>query len=223
VSSPIAQRIIAEHLLRIGAIEFLIDNPLRLKSGLISPIYVDNRKLISQPNAWHDVIETLGSKIEQYGLKFDMIAGVETAGIPHCSALAYRLRLPTLFVRRQAKTHGDKSRIEGADVSGKHVLLIEDHISTGQSTLDAVTALKEQGATVTDCLSLTTFDLEDTRQLFKDSGVTFHALLPFSEILNVAVQDRIISSEQKNIIQEWLNDPWPWAARYGHLPTDREN
>lgn len=223
MSSSIAETIIAEHLLNIGAVQFLTENPLRLKSGLVSPIYVDNRTLIYHPAAWHDVIETMGSKIEQFKLKFDVVAGVETAGIPHCSALAYRLSVPSVFVRRQAKTFGDKSRVEGGDVSGKRVLLIEDHISTGQSSLDAVAALKSAGAIVTDCLSITSFDIEDTRRVFSEADVRFYTMLPFSRILDTAIQMKKIDREKRAVIAQWLGDPWPWAAHYGHLPADNEN
>ena len=221
--SPLAEKIIAEHLLNVNAIQFLFDAPLRLKSGLISPIYVDNRALIYHPAAWHDVIERLASSIHKHSLQFEVIAGVETAGIPHCSALAYRLSLPSVFVRKQPKTHGDKSRVEGADVKGQHVLLIEDHISTGQSSLDAVSALRDAGATVTDCLSITSFDIEDTRRVFAEAGVNFHALLPFSTILETAVETDLITSEQHKIIEQWLSDPWPWAAQQGQLPGASEN
>lgn len=221
--SPIAEKIIAEHLININAIEFLLDAPLRLKSGLISPIYVDNRNLIGQPEAWHDVIETLASAIHKHALQFDIIAGVETAGIPHCSALAYRLSLPSIFVRKQPKTHGDKSRIEGRPVEGQRVLLIEDHISTGQSSLDAVAALREAGAIVTDCLSITSFDIEDTRRVFANANVNFYALLPFSRILDVAVAMKNISASQKEMVEQWLADPWPWAAQHGQLPDSSEN
>jgi len=223
MSSPLAEKIIAEHLLNINAIQFLFDSPLCLKSGLISPIYVDNRALISRPAAWHDVIETLASTIHKHTLQFDIIGGVETAGIPHCSALAYRLSLPSIFVRKQPKTHGDKSRVEGGDVSGKRVLLIEDHISTGQSSLDAVAALRNVGATVTDCLSITSFDIDDTRQVFANAGVNFYALLPFNTILETAVETQKITQKQKQMIEQWLADPWPWAAQHGYLPETKEN
>ena len=223
MSSPLAEKIIAEHLLSINAIQFLFDAPLWLKSGLISPIYVDNRTLISCPAAWHDVIETLASTIHKHTLQFDIIAGVETAGIPHCSALAYRLSLPSIFVRKQPKTHGNKSRVEGCDASGKRILLIEDHISTGQSSLDAVTALRDVGAQVTDCLSITSFDIDDTRRVFADAGVNFYALLPFNTILTTAVETQKITEKQKQMIEQWLSDPWPWATQHGYLPETKEN
>lgn len=111
-TSSIAEDIMAERLLRAKAVEFLTETPMRLKSGLISPVYVDNRKLYYDPEAWSDVIETMASRVEEFGLEFDVVAGVEAAGSMHAAALAYRLRLPAIMVRQKAKTYGNLSRIE---------------------------------------------------------------------------------------------------------------
>ncbi len=223
MTSPIAAKIIAEHLLNINAVMFLLEKPLRFKSGMVSPIYVDNRCLIYHPEAWHDVIEALSSDIEARKLSFDVIAGVETAGIPHASALAYRLNMPNIFVRKQPKTHGTKNRVEGGDVRGKQVLLIEDHISTGLSSLDSVEALRESGAIVTDCMSITSYNFIEATNAFSDAKVTPHTLQTFDIILNIAVETGRISEKQKEIIADWLNDPWPWARRHGLVPAATEN
>ena len=111
--SKIAEDILAERLLSYGAVTFYKDAPLRLKSGLVTPIYVDNRKLTAWPDAWHDVVETMASRIDQLKLDFDVVAGVEGAGVSHSAALAYRLYKPSIFVRESAKTYGNKSRVEG--------------------------------------------------------------------------------------------------------------
>lgn len=223
MTSPIAAKIIAEHLLNINAVMFLLEKPLRFKSGMVSPIYVDNRCLIYHPEAWHDVIEALSSDIEARKLTFDVIAGVETAGIPHASALAYRLNIPNIFVRKQPKTHGTKNRVEGGDVRGKRVLLIEDHISTGLSSLDSVEALRESGAIVTDCMSITSYNFVEATDAFADAKVTPHTLQTFDTILDIAVETGRISEKQKEIIADWLSDPWPWARRHGLVPAATEN
>ena len=182
--SKIAEDILAERLLSYGAVTFYKDAPLRLKSGLVTPIYVDNRKLTAWPDAWHDVIETMASRIDQLKLDFDVVAGVEGAGVSHSAALAYRLYKPSIFVRESAKTYGNKSRVEGGDVQGKRVLIIEDHISTGLSLLSAVEALKAEGACVTDCLAVTSFGMEETKNLFEKQNVVCHEMLPFSKVLD---------------------------------------
>jgi orotate phosphoribosyltransferase len=223
-TSPLASRLIGEHLLNINAVKFQPDEPVRFKSGMISPIYVDNRCLIFHPEAWHDVIEALSSDIEARKIEFDVIAGVETAGIPHASALAYRLNMPNIFVRKQAKTHGTKNRVEGGDVRNKRVLLIEDHISTGLSSLDAVAALREAGAIVNDCMSITSYNFAEATDAFNAAHCQQHTLQTFDKILDIAVQTGRITAQQKEVIADWLNDPWPWASRHGIvLPAENEN
>ena len=123
--SKIAENILAEHLINNGAVSFLTERPMRLKSGLITPIYVDNRRLTAVPEAWRDILETMATKVVELGLEFDIVAGVEGAGVSHAAALAYRLNKPSIFVRQAAKTYGNKSRVEGCDIAGKRVLLIE--------------------------------------------------------------------------------------------------
>ena len=170
-TSKIAEDIMAERLIRAQAVEFLSDAPMRLKSGLISPVYVDNRKLFFHPEAWNDIIETMASRVEEYDLKFDVVAGVEAAGSMHAAALAYRLGLPAIMVRQKAKTYGNRSRIEGGDVKGLNILLLEDHISTGLSCLDAIRALREEGAEVTQVMSITNYAIPETMRLFAEQGI----------------------------------------------------
>jgi orotate phosphoribosyltransferase len=221
--SNIAQDIIAEHLLTKSAVTFLKKNPIRLKSGLVTPIYVDNRVLFSYPEVWRDIIETMASEIQQYGLTFDMIAGVEGAGTAHGAALAYRLNVPFVTVRGVAKTYGDKSRIDGAAVTGKKVLIIEDHLSTGVSLLDAVKTLRDEGAIVEDCFAITNFDMEETAHVFQKNAIRAHQMLPFSAIVEKAVSLGMIEEKDVSDINDWLEAPWSWAARHGLLAGSAEN
>ena len=222
-ASPLARDITAENLLQIGAVHFLADKPIRLKSGLITPIYVDNRTLASHPEEWHDVIETMASFVEELKLDYDVIAGVEAGGVSHAAALAYRVNKPTVYVRRTPKTFADRSRIEGGTVAGKKVLLIEDHISTGLTLLDAISALRDEGAEVSSCLSITNFDMPETQRLFDKADITTYAMLPFSAILEKAVELRMISQEQRADLDEWLATPWTWVMRRGAAVTGAEN
>lgn len=221
--SKIAADILAERLLSYGSVSFLTNKPMRLKSGLITPIYVDNRTLTSHPDAWHDIVETLASRIDQLKLDFDVIAGVEGAGVSHSAALAYRLYKPSIFVRSEAKTYGDHSRIEGGDIKGKRVLLIEDHISTGLSLLSAVEALKAEGAEVTDCLAITSFGIDETNKLFAKQNVTCHEMLPFAKVLDKAIELGKITTEERVQLEDWLANPWTWAARHGITAMASEN
>ncbi|MDO5531199.1 orotate phosphoribosyltransferase [Sutterella sp.] len=221
--SPIANDILAGHLVKYGAVSFLTDDPMRLKSGLVTPIYVDNRSLTGHPDAWRDIIETTCSRISQLGLEFDIIAGVEGAGVSHAAALAYRLGKPHVFVRQRAKTYGDHSRVEGTSVKGKRVLIIEDHISTGLSLLSAVEGLKEEGAIVENCLAITSFGIDETSKLFKKENVVCHELLDFTLVLDKAIELGKLEASKKETLIDWLANPWTWAARHGLTPTGNEN
>ena len=222
-TSKIAEDIMAERLIRAQAVEFLSDAPMRLKSGLISPVYVDNRKLFFHPEAWNDIIETMASRVEEYDLKFDVVAGVEAAGSMHAAALAYRLGLPTIMVRQKAKTYGNRSRIEGGDVKGLNILLLEDHISTGLSCLDAIRALREEGAEVTQVMSITNYAIPETMRLFAEQGIATYDVIAFDLVVKKAHEMGIIDENQTKLVMEWLNTPWTWAAMHGVVATAREN
>ena len=222
-TSKIAEDIMAERLIRAQAVEFLSDAPMRLKSGLISPVYVDNRKLFFHPEAWNDIIETMASRVEEYDLKFDVVAGVEAAGSMHAAALAYRLGLPAIMVRQKAKTYGNRSRIEGGDVKGLNILLLEDHISTGVSCLDAIRALREEGAEVTQVMSITNYAIPETMRLFAEQGIATYDVIAFDLVVKKAHEMGIIDENQTKLVMEWLNTPWTWAAMHGVVATAREN
>lgn len=221
--SKLAENILAEHLINIGAVSFLTNRPMRLKSGLITPIYVDNRTITAHPEAWRDVLETMATKVTELGIEFDLVAGVEGAGVSHAAALAYRLNKPSIFVRNSAKTYGNKSRVEGTSVEGKRVLLIEDHISTGLSLLSAVEGLKAEGAIVTDCLAITSFGIDETRRLFERLDVSCHEMINFTKVIDKAVEMGKLSVEDRSKLNDWLSSPWTWAARHSIVAFTTEN
>ncbi len=221
--SRIAEDILAEHLVRCGAVSFLTETPMRLKSGLVTPIYVDNRTLTCYPEAWRDIIETTVSRLDQLKLEYDVVAGVEGAGVSHSAALAYRLYKPSIFVRQQPKTYGNKSRVEGGSVKGKRVLIIEDHISTGLSLLSAIEGLKAEGAIVTDCVAITSFGIDETKKLFEREQVTCHEIVRFEKVLDKAIELGKLEADKKESLVDWLNNPWTWAARHQLVPNANEN
>lgn len=211
---------VAQQLLDINAVGFKPTEPLTFKSGLVSPVYVDNRKLPFYPAAWLTVIEGFSELINQKKLDFEVIAGIETAGIPHSAALGFSLKKPSIFVRKKVKDHGTKSRIEGGDVAGKQVLLIEDHVTTGGSSLAGVEALREVGATVTDCLSITSYEFPEATTAFAAAGVKLWTLTTFATILDQALELKRFSLDQKAVIADWLADPQGWAGRHGFSPKE---
>lgn len=202
---------IAETLLKIGAVGFIHGEPITFKSGMRSPVYVDNRIFPFHPEEWQTVIEGFAAIIEEKHLDFDCIAGIETAGIPHSAALGFFLKQPSVFVRKKVKDHGTKSKIEGGSVKDQRVLLIEDHVTTGGSSLAGVESLREAGAIVSDCLSITSYEFAESKAAFEKAKVRLHTLTSFAEILKAAQEKKIITTQLKVSVQEWLTDPWQWG------------
>ncbi len=202
---------IAQALLRIGAVEFCVENPVIFTSGIKAPVYVDNRKFPFWPEQWHLVIEGFQKMLHEQRISFDIIAGIETAGIPHSSALAYILQKPSVFVRKKPKEHGTKKKIEGGNVQGKRVLLIEDLVTTGQSSLAGVQAIREEQGEVTDCLVIVTYGFPKSQEVFAQAQVNLHALTSFQLILQEAEKLSKITSKERETIQTWLQNPYGWS------------
>ena len=206
---------VAQVLLHIGAVGFTPDHPVRFKSGLISPVYVDNRRLPYSPDAWQVVIDGFQDVIEMDGITVDVIAGIEAAGIPHSAVLGYTLRKPSVFVRKQAKEHGTRSRVEGGSVAGRHVLLIEDLVTTGGSSLSGVEALRAEGAQVDTCLAIVSYGFAQAAEAFEQASVRLRTLTSFPVILETASREGRFHSDQRELIERWLDDPVGWSQRLG--------
>jgi orotate phosphoribosyltransferase len=194
---------IAQALIKIGAVSFPKDL-ITFKSGIQSPVYVDNRKFPFHPSAWQDVIEGFADVIKKENINFDVIAGVEAAGIPHSSALGFFLKKPSVFVRKQAKDHGMKKMVEGGDVAGKKILLIEDVVSAGHSSLSGVVALRAEGAIVDDCLVISSYGFQEAKDGFKKANVRLHTLTSFPVILEEAKKLGILKGEELKKVEEWI-------------------
>jgi orotate phosphoribosyltransferase len=204
---------VAKALLEIEAVGFSPQAPVTFKSGIVSPVYVDSRSLPYHPLQWRLVIEAFRSVAE--ALDFDLIAGVAVGGVPHSSALAYVMQKPSVFVRQDAKEHGTKKRVEGGEVAGRRVLLVEDVVTTGGSSLQAVTALREAGAVIEDMLAIVSYNFVEAREAFIAAGVTLRTLTVFAEITQEALVMGKCSNAEVEIVNDWFNDPYGWAARHG--------
>jgi orotate phosphoribosyltransferase len=204
------ERQVARALLEIGAVGFNPQQPITFKSGIKSPIYVDNRRLPFHPDHWHIVIEGFAELIKQQNIAFDVIAGIETAGIPHSAALAYMLGKPSVFVRKQAKEHGTHSRIEGGDISGLRLLLIEDLVTTGSSSLSGVVAVREASAVCENCVAIISYGFSEAGTAFEQAAVRLSTLTTFDDILSEAG-----SRFDSAVVHDWLDDPHGWAERQG--------
>jgi orotate phosphoribosyltransferase len=195
---------IAKALISINAVGFVSDNPITFKSGIVSPVYVDNRKFPFYPEEWREIIIGFADIIKSKNLEFDIIAGVEAAGIPHSAGLGFYLGKPSVFVRKQAKDHGTKKMVEGGDVTGKKVLLIEDLVTTGGSSLRGVEALRTEGAIVEDCLVIASYDFKEARDAFIQAKINLYTLTTFPKILEEALREGKIKDEESKIIKEWF-------------------
>lgn len=196
---------IAQALLIIGAVSFVTNDPIIFKSGIKSPVYVDNRKFPFHPKEWREVIEGFAEVIRKENINTDVIAGVEVAGIPHSSGLGFFLKIPSVFIRKQIKDHGTKKLIEGGDVSGKRVLLIEDVVSAGHSSLAGVAALRAEGAIVTDCLVILSYGFSEAKEGFEKANVKLHTLTSFSVILEEAKKQEILREDGLRIVEDWVS------------------
>lgn len=204
---------VAQALLNISAVGFVPDNPIRFKSGILSPVYLDNRRFPFHPAEWKKIIISFAELLRSQSIHFDVVAGVESAGIPHSAALSYELGCPSVFVRKQAKDHGTKKMVEGGDVRGKIVLLIEDHISTGMSSLAAIDSLRQEGAIVTHCLSISSYGFSVAVKNFAEKKVTLLSLVDFPTIVKAGVTGGKITAEQEKTVLDWMSDPEGWEKK----------
>ncbi len=206
---------VAKILLEIKAVTLNSSQPYTYASGMKSPIYCDNRLLMSYPDRREKIIQYFLEAIRLNKLEFDAIGGIATAGIPHAAWLAQQLGVPMIYVRSEAKEHGKQNQIEGRIEEGQRVLMIEDHISTGGSSVNAIKAAREAGAVVNDCLSVTTYELDKAKKAFSDADCNAYSLTNFTEIVGAAEKMKYINEKEKNIILEWNKDPQNWAGKHG--------
>jgi orotate phosphoribosyltransferase len=201
---------VARALLDAGTVTLRPDDPVTFKSGLRSPVYVDNRRLIFQPAPWRVVIEAFAAALPPEDV---VIAGVESAGIPHSSALAFDAGRPSVFVRKAAKEHGLARRIEGGDVHARRTILVEDMVTTGGSSLSAVEALRGAGAEVTACLAIITYGFAEATQAFAAAGVELTTLTTFEMVVAEALARGAIGERAARLVRAWLADPHAWDDR----------
>lgn len=209
----------SDYLLQIKAIQLNPQNPFTWASGIKSPIYCDNRLVLSYPAIRKTAIDGL-EELSRLFNNIDVIAGVATAGIPHGALLADRLNLPFIYVRSKPKEHGRQNQIEGAYNSGQRVVVIEDLISTGGSSLEAIEALRTEGLVVVACLALFTYQFEKSVTRFAKSNVPLHTVTDYSHILTRAVEHTYITEQQRAVLSEWKDNPEGWYEKNFNITTN---
>ena len=200
----------AEVLLKVKAIKLSPSEPFTWASGWKSPIYCDNRVTLSYPPVRVFLKEEIAKIVElQYG-KPDVIAGVATGAIAIGILVAQELGVPFIYVRPEPKNHGRKNQIEGHLESGQNVVVIEDLISTGKSSLNAVKALKESGATVKGMVAIFSYGFDLASENFKNSNVYLSTLSDYSHLLEQAMDSKYITEKELDTLTEWRKDPENW-------------
>ena len=205
---------IAKHLskllLQINAIILQPNNPFQWASGWRSPIYCDNRKTLSYPEIRKYIQKGLSSIVHEYYKGTDIIAGVATAGIPHGMMVADELNLPFIYVRSTAKKHGKQNIIEGHFEENKNVVLIEDLISSGKSSIEAVNSLKESRLNVKGVCSIFTYGFDTANINFNNAGCKYISLADYESILKEAIKTDYIKEKDLEMLNEWRNNPANW-------------
>lgn len=204
---------IANKLLEIKAVKLQPKNPFTWASGLKSPIYCDNRIILSYPDIRKMVISAFAEKARMFE-DYDTIAGVATAGIAHGALLAEYLSRPFIYVRSKPKGHGMQNLIEGRLEKGSRVLVIEDLISTGKSSMAACDALIEAGAQVKGVLAIFSYGFTSSKDIFTSKSIPMDTLSNYRNLVEEAYRINYITTEEKQLLDSWNKDPVAWADKY---------
>ncbi len=205
-----AQKIISS-LISINSIKINLKNPFIWASGWKSPIYCDNRISLSYPKIRDNITAHLVNKITSSFNKIDAIAGVATAGIPQASLVAKALNLPLVYVRSNAKKHGMKNMIEGDLKINSNVLVIEDLISTGGSSLKAIDAIKERKCNILGLVCVFNYSFEISKTNFKSNSIKVISLSNYYDLIEFVKTKKIISSKEIEFLENWRKNPNKWT------------
>lgn len=206
------EKAVAEKLLQIQAIKLSPENPFTWASGWKSPIYCDNRKVLSFPFIRDFVKSEMCNVVFENFSEATMLAGVATAGIAWGAMTADQLKLPYIYVRPKPKEHGLGNQIEGFYEAGQKVLVIEDLVSTGKSSLQVVDVLKNAGLEVIGMVSIFTYEFDVAAKSFEEVGIKYQSLTNYSSLINVAIEKNIISADMQSVLMDWRKDPANWQG-----------
>lgn len=202
---------VAAILLNIGAVLFSRSKPFKFTSGLLSPVYVDNRLIISHPKERKFITKSLVEKIKtEIGMP-DIIAGIATGGIPHAAWIASELDLPMIFVRSKPKEHGRGNQVEGLLRRGQKVLVVEDLVSAASSSTNVIKAIRKLGGVVKDEIAIYTHNLKESEENFKKLKVKLHYITNTVQVAKIAKQKGYLKEDQIKVIEQWIKDPKGWG------------
>jgi len=205
-------KIVAEKLLQVNAVKLNVSQPYTWASGWRSPIYCDNRRVLSFPFVRDFIKSELCNVVFEKFPDANVLAGVATAGIAWGAMTADQLKLPYIYVRPKPKEHGLGNQIEGFYDKGQQVVVIEDLVSTGKSSLQVVEVLRNAGLEVVGMVSIFTYDFDVARKAFADARVPYHSLTNYPSLIDLAASKGVISGDDQQILLKWRDDPAGWGA-----------
>lgn len=204
--------ITADKLLQIEAIKLRPENPYTWASGWKSPIYCDNRKVLSFPYIREFVKSELCNTVFEKFPEADLVAGVATAGIAWGAMVADQLKLPFIYVRPKPKEHGLGNQIEGSYIPGQKVVVVEDLVSTGKSSLQVVDVLKASGLEVIGMVSIFNYRFDVATEAFEKAGVALYSLTDYPALLEAAKSKGMVAEGQQEVLLKWRQDPANWTG-----------
>ena len=206
---------ISSILIDVGCIIFRPHQPFKYNSGIISPVYTDNRQILSKPKERKRIINLLTTLVQNIGIP-DVIAGTATAGIPHAAFIAQKLNLPMIYARPKPKEYGKENQVEGSLKRGQSIIVVDDLISTGRSSLEAAEAIRRAGGKVENIVAITSYGLKKSEDNFRKSKIKLHVLTDLNHSCEVAMRKGFLKQEQIDIIKDWAKDPQNWAKKMGY-------
>jgi orotate phosphoribosyltransferase len=205
-------KVVAEKLLQVNAVKLNPQQPFTWASGWKSPIYCDNRKILSFPYTRDFIKSELCNVIFEKFPDADLLAGVATAGIAWGAMAADQLKLPYVYVRPKPKEHGLGNQIEGFYEPGQRTVVIEDLVSTGRSSMQVVDVLKEQGLDVIGMVSIFTYGFPAATEAFQKASLTYYPLTDYRTLIELALEKGIVTVEQEEILLKWSRNPSEWTG-----------
>lgn len=199
---------IAKVLFDVKAVKINVNEPFTFASGIKSPIYCDNRYILGFPEERDIIVEGF---IERIDKDADVIVGVATAGIPWASFIADRMKKPLSYVRNKPKEHGRGKQIEGADIKGKKVVVIEDLITTGKSSLIAVEVLQKEGVGEQEVMAIFSYGFDKARENYEKYNCKFSSLSNFDTLIKILEQSKYLTEGEAKIALEWSRNPEEWG------------
>lgn len=206
------EQAVAEKLLQVKAIRLNVKEPFTWASGWKSPIYCDNRKVLSFPHVREFIKSEMCNVIFEQFADAELLAGVATAGIAWGAMAADQLKLPYIYVRPKPKEHGLGNQIEGFYEAGQKVVVVEDLISTGKSSLEVVEVLRKAGVEVVGMVSIFTYGFVVASEAFQKAGVEYRSLTNYPTLINLAIEKNIVEASEQEVLLKWAKDPAHWLV-----------